>query len=382
MKVRYVTSEVLIVISIVLCYVTFIHASSIVNSILEYIEDVTDYTYEVSYEIIDDGVEYSVEDDDEGSGSFAHFWRNGSSDFSFIDLADSLQSLPYDSIVRVKLQVGKTLDTSFAYICIGNLLHDGRLETTYDISGARYVGVTYIGQSYTGYTYESDGYYYIDIEGLPFVVAGIYQADIISDESDRVNILYDTLTNEALSKIKSAINIQFDDIDAARLYLCSDTEDVSTYDIESLISSLDLQILEGNAYDFSDAVLGAYVSICSVVMSVIYLFVLGNMLVVCSFWIKERSRELVIRKLHGAGNLDIVLLYARDFFRLCIYAAVITIPVECIISLYWIDARSAFSNLIVTFLVVVGSMAIVLLLMLMMAISDYKHISVVGRTYE
>lgn len=382
MRIRYVTSEVLIVISIVLCYVTFIHASSIVNSILEYIEDVTDYTYEVSYEVIDDGAEYIIEDDDEGNASFAQTWREGRSDISFIDFTNALQDLPFDSIVRVELQVGDTLDAGYAYLCIGNLLHDGRLETTYDISGASYAGVAYIGQSYTGYTYESDGYHYIDIEGLPFVVAGIYQADIISDESDRVNILYDTLTSEALTKIENAVNTQYDHVSATVVYLCSDTEEVGTYDMESLLESFHLQILQGDSYDFSDAVLGAYVSICSVVMSVIYLFVLGNMLVVCSFWIKERSRELVIRKLHGAGNLDIILLYAKDFFRLCMYAAVITIPVECIISLYWIDARSALSNLIVTFLVVMGSMAIVLLLMLMMATSNYKHISVVGRTYE
>lgn len=379
MKIRYAAVETLIVIGSVICFLTFIHAASLVNNLVEYVNDISSYQYTVSYDVINEEVEY--EDYEDG---FSVSWApEGMQDISFERIADILSELQFDTTLRANLQIGKTPETSYAYICIGDLQHAGRLEEEFAIDSEEdSSGIVYIGQSYLPYVYKKGNGCWIDIEGLAFAVVGVYQDDIISDKSDRVNIMYNSLTSEAKEKISVAINAQYNDVHATAISFNSDVINVKSFDAKELFETMNLRILNEVTADYTAVFAATYLSMSTTIMAVIYFFVFGNMAVICGFWVRVRYRELLVRKMHGASDMDVVRLYAKDFLRLCIYAVIVTIPVECIISNFWISARNSLKHIMVSFGVIAVSMGGILLTILLMAIFYYRRISLVEHLYE
>lgn len=101
MKIRYAAVETLVVIGSVICFLTFIHAASLVNNLVEYVNDISSYKYTVSYEVINEEVEYEYY----GDGFSVSSAPEGMRDISFESMAGILSEMQFDTTLRVNLQI-------------------------------------------------------------------------------------------------------------------------------------------------------------------------------------------------------------------------------------------------------------------------------------
>ena len=377
MKLRYKTPEILMILGVVLCIVVTIHAAALVDNMAaaSYSEK---YRYEAAFTVFHSEME--IEED--GEGSYSRLVPDNLTPIDIDAVAKCAEESGFDIKLILNIHVGRNISSAPVEVRFGEFSHRERLADG-NYPSEKVLNKVYISQSVLPYTEQKDKKDFLSLNGRSAEVAGVFEPVGSWDNENKVVIYYEECGEELKTAINSALLELFYNAPMPSMILLSDKtdpsagweENVSDFEKANLSCRIDGNIYNAGKRD----VFGSFSMIFTIIL---YVFSAANLSVLCSFWIRSRKKELLIRRIHGETNFRIICLFAKDFMKILIYALVFSIPVEMLLSLLWPDAKSSLHSIVITVAVFLLSLALFIVIVSAVVTAAYRKISLVGNTYE
>lgn len=176
-----------------------------------------------------------------------------------------------------------------------------------------------VSENLKDYVYDSDGEKYIDIDGSPYRVTGMYEAyfDESSSKDMDLCVFYNCLDEKLIYSIKQRADF------IVEIAYCS--SELSEKEFKQNLNSFKTCIEKGN-YQIEETgnlnkpssennILYLKLKLNKIFMYVVLGFTLLNCMMISDIWIKRRYNEFVIRRTYGYSTGDMVVLLMKDLSK-------------------------------------------------------------------
>lgn len=260
------------------------------------------------------------------------------------DLFSSVSEISKDSFLEFKIDsipsdnvIGDTLFYNINAIYFGGQakqtlpMLNGKFLTSKNIDKKENVAV--VGKALENICYEKEGEKFIDIYNETYKVVGTTGFENASSYWDRD--VFIPITSKAVTKypLKSEL---------MRFKLTS-AEGTQADDIESITNNLN-KLSEFNVtcteLDNSKSILSNIIYENQGMIDLIVftgLFSIVNLIVLSSYWVKDREKEIGIRKALGINNLQISIMLVLEFLMIAILAALLAIFIQGLLSVVLVN---------------------------------------------
>ena len=376
MKMRYKLSNGLLILGLILCFAVTMHASALLGVVYGSIHEAKQYAHRASFFIGNSDII------DEGESEFVPFDR---AKLDVREVARIASSEAADYSLLIPLYVGNGLNPSFVEVWFSDNKERRKMLTgRLDYSGAtKYSGAVWVGEFWKPYIQECGDERVIEIGGVSFEVVGVYDDSASGGMGETVNLLFSSCNDEAVAMI----NQEFNEVHSKRLMeLIAHTDasnEIPSVDVLSgRLSEISLDIIPADHYYDADAETEVYRRFVFAVNVLLYVFSAVNIILITNFFVVNRYRELVIRKIHGCRTRGLIRLIVGDLVRDEAIAMLCVVPVEIGLSIAGSPLSVSLDNFLLTVAVFVGSMALFSLLIIGRFLVYYSGISLAGAVKE